>query len=90
MSRLALLSHRVERIIWTDGGQSHEVNLYSLSFIFSDGTISPPMGTYNLDPTLQVQLPDDMSVGTIEFGRSIYYYDYKKCYKINAMRLFDQ
>jgi hypothetical protein len=54
MTRLALLSHRLSGVVWTDRGPFQDLNLYSLSFVFSDGSESPPMGTYNSRPTLQV------------------------------------
>ena len=52
MTRRALLSHRIDKIIWTDKGQYGDTNLYSLSFGFNDGTISPPHGCYDLEPSL--------------------------------------
>jgi hypothetical protein len=87
MSRVAMLSHRLESIIWAEG-PTQDIGIYSLSFIFTDGTTSPPPGTYNLDPTLQITLNEDTKIEGMEFGRSIYYTD-RKYYELTAIRLFD-
>ena len=64
-SEQAIRSFRLNRI---DYGSMNSI-IFSVTFVFTDGTMVPPSGTYPRAPNLQLPIPLNEHVAKINFGQ---------------------
>ena len=79
MAREELFKISVRAI--TYDGSSRIINC--LTFVF-ENEFSPPLGTYDKDPTQIVELNQDKRIGTVEFG--LHFSNYGMNYALCSIR----
>ena len=47
-------------------------NINRLTFAFPDLTHAPPASTYDIEPTSELEIPSDSSLGCLTFGKNAY------------------